>query len=75
MSMVAYARERVRAPPRPALHCVPSHVAHPQGVTGFFAYTPRSPTETRTHWAGLAGERFTVPAGDKYALICLTYFF
>ena len=44
--------------------------AKQQGITAFFAWTPRkAAAPVRTHWAGLDGQRFTVPAGDARCLL------
>ena len=59
------------SPPRPrsSLEAM-SMIAYAkqQGITAFFAWTPRkAAAPVRTHWSGLDGQRFTVPAGDAAA--------
>ena len=43
--------------------------ARERGVTAFWAWTPRSDTDTETHWAGLDGEPFVVPANDNRCIL------
>ena len=43
--------------------------ARERGITAFWAWTPRSDSETFTHWAGLDGVAFSVPAGDTRCIL------